>query len=234
MEHETEALLLFAARTTFAAENIAFLRDVDLWKRRWDTRTEDPTECFLQAGFLYHMSIDTKTARFPINVSWRTGEPLKALFSNVKYAPTRTARKMASWLNLTVTPWEDPAIEPGRVSPLPLPNYGEYKKHIQLISPTTTRGSRGSDKDMLDDQGGECPLEAHAILDGGGGVPPEFNVSCFDAAYDEIKQLVLENIWPSYSINRELDPPLVRTDSQRTRSNRNLLLDSSSVVGEMT
>jgi hypothetical protein len=211
-----DPLLRWAAEKEFTAENIVFLRAVRDFKRKWTNITKrvpvlnplQERERFEDAAYIWFKLVNPLTARFNINIDYRTYSELEQMFSGLCYEPfdddESSSGKSSARSENVVAPWLDAEKEP-------LP---------RTSSPTCTSTSDdriGVESDV--DKLYQIPITEISIryangdektedLDNLYQVPEHFALEVFDKAYEIVKDDVFRNTWVRYEarFSRPHDP----------------------------
>lgn len=197
IEKNVDPLLRWAAQKEFTAENIVFLREVRDFKHKWSniaTRgflTDNQLrERYEEAALIYFTLVNPLTAKFNINLDYRTYNELEQMFAGLRYEPFAddgsSVSKSARSENL-ITPWADadesssgsrasgeaitgPGSDVDKLYPLPI-------TEIRLSAETPPQSS-------------VCLPHLH--------IPPAFSMHVFDKAYESVKHDVFLNTWVKY------------------------------------
>jgi hypothetical protein len=224
-----DPLLRWAAEKEFTAENIVFLRAVRDFKRKWINVTKrvphlnilQERERFEDAAYIWFKLVNPLTAKFNINIDYRTYSELEQIFSGLRYEPFEedevSSNKSSVRSDNVVAPWLDSEKEPV----------------LRPSSPTCTslsddKTGTSSDVDKLY----QIPVtEISLCVDGNEKVddidaiypvPANFSLEVFDKAYETVKNDVFLNTWVRYEArfsrpqDRSTQPGALR-DSMRER-----------------
>src|ERR1700760_3662027 len=119
-----DPLLRWATEKEFTAENIVFLRAVRDFKRKWMNIMKrvphlnplQERERFEDAAFIWFKLVNPLTARFNINIDYRTYSELEQIFSGLRYEPfdddEASSNKSSARSDNVVAPWLDSEKEP--------------------------------------------------------------------------------------------------------------------------
>lgn len=217
----------FAARRDFTAENIQFLREVKDFKRKWRP-TNVPAvdllafhasqlDMYLHAARIFFELVHTVTASCSINIDSKIYSALKYMFRGLRYEPpTASSSKRPSTTDSDAAPWE--SLE--HLIPPPRALTAADKKarkaaaravrgavimrdmfHLGISGPTTSIPLTDMSAPSTASVATPPSAIGTVVFDragGGGGVPPAFNVSVFDAVEESIKYLVFTNTWKRF------------------------------------
>lgn len=209
-----DPLLRWAAEKEFTAENIVFLRAVRDFKRKWENISKrdnhmtqiQQRERFEDAAYIWFKLVNPLTARFNINIDYRTYSELEQMFSGLRYEPfddsESTSNKSSTKSDNVVAPWMDAEKETPR-SPSPT-----------STSPTSTSEDRIAMSDI--DKLYQIPIteisarraESFDHAEHPYEVPAHFGLEIFDKAYETVKNDVFLNTWVRYEarFSRPHDP----------------------------
>jgi len=183
-----DPLLQWACETDLTAENIVFLRSVRDFKKKWITAASqaDPDddhlrEQFEDAALIWFKLVNPLTARFNINIDYRTFLELEQVFRGVRYEPffEEDSSKSVQSENV-IAPWVD---------------YERPTSHFY-------EDCKISDIDKLY----VLPITEIHLTDGSIAstdasifqVPDSFTAEVFDQAYDIVRTDVFHNTWLRY------------------------------------
>lgn len=192
-----DPLLQWASETDLTAENILFLRSVRDFKRKWsmsgkrsDLDNAQLREQFEDAALIWFKLVNPTTARFNINIDYRTFLDLEQIFRKVRYEPFFEEDSLKSvQSDNVIAPWVD-----------------SEKSELQFHDDIKTSEL---DKHYI------LPITAIHITDGIIAstdawvfeVPETFTLELFDAAYDIVRTDVFHNTWLRYEESKFLRPP---------------------------
>lgn len=201
IEKNVDPLLRWAATKEFTAENIVFLRAVRDFKRKWHliaTRApladDQLRERYEEAARIYFTLVNPLTAKFNINVDYRTYHELESMFSGLRYEPypdddgsisksTRSDNVIAPWADIEES--ASGSRHSGEAEGVPCPD--DVDKLYPL--PVTEIGLR--DDAPRQSRLGDLQLPHLQI-------PPAFSLHVFDKAYESVKHDVFLNTWVRY------------------------------------
>jgi hypothetical protein len=200
-----DPLLRWAAEKEFTAENIVFLRAVRDFKRKWTNvnkrspalSQEQERERYEDAAYIWFKLVNPLTARFNINIDYRTYSELEQMFSGLRYEPydddESSSNKSSSRSDNVVAPWLDaekdsqprPPSPTSSTSPTYISDEKSYSDVDKLypipITEITVRGQELSD-------GAENCYQ----------IPAHFTLEVFDKAFETVKNDVFLNTWVRY------------------------------------
>jgi hypothetical protein len=193
-----DPLLQWACETDLTAENIVFLRSVRDFKKKWITAESrgdlDETqqrEQFEDAALIWFKLINPLTARFNINIDYRTFLDLEQIFRGVRYEPffEEDSSKSVQSENV-IAPWVD--------YERPTSQYYEDCKISDIdklyVLPIT---------EIHLTDGSITSLDASLFQ-----VPDSFTTDVFDQAYDIVRTDVFHNTWLRYEARFSRPEPL--------------------------
>ena len=192
ISNNVDPLLRWAAQKEFTAENIVFLRVVIDFKRKWSVAasrghlTNDQLqERYEEAALIYFTLINPLTAKFNINIDYRTYHELEQMFAGVSYAPPHDDNSSTTKSENIITPWDD--VEELSVSSR---NSDENIIHsdIDKLYPIPITEIRTS----IDTQHQSSLGLPHMHI------PSAFSLEVFDKAYHSVKHDVFLNTWMRY------------------------------------
>jgi hypothetical protein len=223
-----DPLLRWAAEKEFTAENIIFLRAVRDFKKKWAMvlkksgalSNEAQRERYEDAALIWFKLVSPNTARFNINIDYKTLKELETLFEGLLYEPfdsddgsftsenTGSSSKSRKTDNI-VAPWEDherpKSFYSRRSSVIGGTDTVDklYKVPITEISvpdslPTVTEGQEAaanSNDKAISEDGTTTDMDdsSHNLY-----IPTGFNNEVFDKAFESVKNDVFRNTWVRY------------------------------------
>ncbi|KAF2665570.1 hypothetical protein BT63DRAFT_428530 [Microthyrium microscopicum] len=192
-----DPLLRWACEKDLTAENIVFLRAVRDFRKKWlaaekrskkDLSNEQLRERFEDAAYIWFKLVNPLTARFNINIDYRTYSDLETIFVGLRYESWDddvSAKSVRS--ENVVTPWAD--FE-GRPPSLKSQGSEECKMsdvdRLYVLPVTEVRMESATDED-------DGCVDASVFH-----IPPAFGIDVFDKAYESVKTDVFHNTWPRY------------------------------------
>lgn len=196
ISNNVDPLLRWAAQKEFTAENILFLRDVIDFKRKWSIATnrghltdDQLRERYEEAALIYFTLINPSTAKFNINIDYRTYNELERMFSGLVYVPfcdDRSSISKTSQSENIITPWAD--VEEFSASPR-ASDEGITNSDIDKLYRLPVTEIRAS----IDDMPRQSSIDLPYLY-----IPPTFSLEVFDKAYESVKQDVFLNTWVRY------------------------------------
>lgn len=197
IEKNVDPLLRWAAQKEFTAENIVFLREVRDFKHKWsNTATHgfltdnQLRERYEEAALIYFTLVNPLTAKFNINLDYRTYNELEQMFAGLRYEPFAddgSSMSKSSRSENIITPWADmDESSPGsRASGEATVGPGSDIDKLYPLPITEIRLSAETPRQSL------VGLQHTHI-------PPAFSTHVFDKAYESVKYDVFLNTWVRY------------------------------------
>ncbi|KAK4160174.1 hypothetical protein QBC43DRAFT_373245 [Cladorrhinum sp. PSN259] len=215
-----EPLRQFSARRDFSGENIAFLTAVSDWKSSLPAsftgytrhgsvphtlshasspiiiHTTDPEtlrQIYTRALRIYTEFISNRDAEFPINIGFEVRRALEGIFE-------RAARKLLG------------DLFDASQSPTPFDIAAAASSVLHHSRNKSRTDSRSSERGIISTSCTEIELSSSASPSSddtttgagagariyNGDIPPSFDATVFEKAYEDIRYLVLTNTWPKY------------------------------------
>jgi hypothetical protein len=222
-----DPLLRWAAEKEFTAENIIFLRAVRDFKRKWfmalkrrgSLSVEAQRERYEDAALIWFKLVNPSTAKFNINIDYKTLKELEAHFEGLRYEPydsddnsvrsqnSRDSTKTGKSDNL-VAPWEDRDDRPkslysNRSSKVEAGDVVDrlYQLPITEISACECAVSPVIKQESHEEGGSENSIATAVedeIEEGHFHIPTGFSTNIFDRAFESVKNDVFRNTWVRY------------------------------------
>lgn len=202
LEKNPEPLRQFSARRDFSGENIAFLTAVGDWKsglpppfvRNGQNAAQDVVrQQFTKALRVYTEFVSTRTAEFPINISWTELRKLDAIFERAARRMNGDSNRVDIAAPFGDVDWTSRATESPRD-----PSDGAINmtttttKTMSFLSANQPIGGASTETLILN----ETQRASGLWYDG--EIPQGFDATVFDVSQADIKYLVLTNTWPKY------------------------------------
>lgn len=175
LETNIEPLMAWSANREFTAENIVFLKAVRDFKKKWiQIEKQGPLlvpqlhSRYEEAGRIFYSLVNPNTARFNINIDFRTYSELEPIFENLTYKAWIGAS--GECCDNVVAPWND------------------------LDRPSTSDESSTDGKVFVIPMS-TSKLELHNSSQ---SIPETFGINVFDKAAKSVKYLVLTNTWVKF------------------------------------
>ena len=198
ISNNVDPLLRWAAQKEFTAENIVFLRAVLDFKRKWSVAAnrghltyDQLRERYEEAALIYFTLVNPLTAKFNVNIDYRTYGELEQMFAGVSYVPLRDDNSSAAKSSKTeniITPWDE--VEEfsigSRSSNDPIIN-----SDVDKLYPIPITEIRASIDDTLRQSSVGFP---HIYIH----IPSAFSLELFDKAYHSVRRDVFLNTWMRY------------------------------------
>lgn len=201
IEKNVDPLLRWAAQKEFTAENIVFLRAVRDFKRKWHVTaahgflTDDQLrERYEEAARIYFTLVNPLTAKFNINLDYRTYNELEQMFAGLRYEPYSdddSSVSKSSRSENVITPWAD--IEASSSSGSRVSGEAEAiigTDDVDKLYPLPITEIRLSAEAPRQPSFGVGLPHLH--------IPPAFSLQVFDKAYESVKHDVFLNTWVRY------------------------------------
>jgi hypothetical protein len=223
-----DPLLRWAAEKEFTAENIIFLRAVRDYKRKWfmtlkrngSLSPDAQRERYEDAALVWFKLVNPRTAKFNINIDYKTLKELEGHFEGLRYEPfdsddssvksekSRDSTKSEKSDNL-VAPWEDYDGRPKSLYSNRSSRMGGsdvvdrlYKLPITEISACECAVSPVLKSESHEERGESEDSSATAVdddsEDGHFHIPVGFSNDVFDRAFESVKNDVFRNTWVRY------------------------------------
>jgi len=196
ISNNVDPLLRWAAQKEFTAENIVFLRVVLDFKRKWSVAanrghlTNDQLrERYEEAALIYFTLINPLTAKFNINIDYRTYHELEQMFAGVSYTPPNndnSSTVKSSKSENIITPWDD--VEEFSLGSRSS-DEGIINNDVDKLYPIPITEIRTS----IDDTQHQFSFGLPHMH-----IPSAFSLEVFDKAYHSVKHDVFLNTWMRY------------------------------------
>ncbi|KAF2104662.1 hypothetical protein NA57DRAFT_70868 [Rhizodiscina lignyota] len=218
IDRRIEQLLKYAAEKTFTAENILFIREVRDFKRRWEVAMkrsplslDQLRERFEEAALIFFTLVNPATAKFNINLDYKTYLDLSLMFRGCDYQRDDDGSELSKLTAGTndACPWETQPEDS-----LHSADTSSGVLDIELLC-KGPGGKINGNVSAAKSNASSITVNAESELEFP-HVPGEFSIKVFDKAYDIVKKDVYLNMWIRYE--KEVGKPIPQRKAEAASS----------------